>query len=219
MKTKTIIPFALAIKSLLHKEENFSILEGFLSELLSSDIKIKSLFEDKSNKQQINESSSNLAILALLLATQEEVVIKLQIHYNLDFLSRMLYEVSSITNSLKEENVGKNLRVILVNIVYSNLDFGKDYIYHATTRFKGIHRETELRLSEHEKRCYASLVEHAVSPFSEYYILKASGFDLVVQNTLDEWIYYLKESEIKPEFKAKGIQEAREKLTILAYQE
>ena len=51
--------------------------------------------------------------------------------------------------------------------------------------------------------------------FPEYYILKVSGFDLTVKDTLDEWIYTLKELEVKPEFKAQGIREALQKLALL----
>ena len=39
-----------------------------------------------------------------------------------------------------------------------------------------------------------------------------NSFDDVARNTLDEWIYFLKNSEIKNEFKARGLQEAKEKM-------
>ncbi|MCX6957175.1 MAG: hypothetical protein NT164_01340, partial [Verrucomicrobiae bacterium] len=38
---------------------------------------------------------------------------------------------------------------------------------------------------------------------------------LKIKDTLDEWIYALQQSEVRPEFKAQGIQEAAEQLNIL----
>ena len=48
--------------------------------------------------------------------------------------------------------------------------------------------------------------------FPKYYLLKINNFDDNAKDTLDEWIYFLKNSEIKSEFKAKGLDEARKKL-------
>jgi flagellar biosynthesis/type III secretory pathway protein FliH len=43
-------------------------------------------------------------------------------------------------------------------------------------------------------------------------VLKVNNFDDVAKDTLDEWIYFLKNSEVKEDFRAKGLKEAREKL-------
>ena len=44
--------------------------------------------------------------------------------------------------------------------------------------------------------------------YPEYYIIKVNNFNDVAKSTLDEWIYLLKNSAIKSNFKAKGIQKA-----------
>ena len=90
-----------------------------------------------------------------------------------------------------------------------------DYIYHGTNQFTGIHKKDQLQLTDNEKKHYPSHVDHVAHIFPEYYILKVSGFDLTVKDTLDEWIYTLKESEVKPEFNAQGIREAGQKLALL----
>ncbi len=38
---------------------------------------------------------------------------------------------------------------------------------------------------------------------------------MILLNTLDEWIYFLKNEEIKTDFKAKGLNEAKEVLDVL----
>ncbi|TAD94761.1 MAG: hypothetical protein EAZ97_16380, partial [Bacteroidetes bacterium] len=50
--------------------------------------------------------------------------------------------------------------------------------------------------------------------FPKYYILKVNNFNNVAKDTLDEWIYFLKNSEIPKDCKAKGLKEASEKLRI-----
>ncbi len=40
-------------------------------------------------------------------------------------------------------------------------------------------------------------------------------FDDVTRNAIDEWIYFFKNEEIKDEFKARGIQEAKKELDIM----
>lgn len=42
--------------------------------------------------------------------------------------------------------------------------------------------------------------------------MKVNNFNDVTRDSLDEWIYFLKNSEVKNEFSAKGLREAREKL-------
>ena len=50
--------------------------------------------------------------------------------------------------------------------------------------------------------------------YPEYYIIKVNRFNDVAKDTLDEWIYYLKNNRINDEFTAKGLNKARE---ILAF--
>ena len=40
-------------------------------------------------------------------------------------------------------------------------------------------------------------------------------FNDVVKDSLDEWIYFFKNGEIKKEFKAKGLEKANEELDVM----
>ena len=215
-ETKKLVQFDWAIKTLLRQKANFPILAGFLSELLDTNVTIDSLLESESNKSHSKDKSNRVDVLAQL-GNGEKVIIEVQCERQWDFLSRMLYGVSKVVvEHLKEgDPYGEIPRVISVNIVYFDLGHGEDYIYHGTTQFHGIHKQDTLQLSEKEKAHYPLHIENLSSIFPEYYVLKVSGFDLKIRNTLDEWVYALKEAEVKPEFKAKGIKEAGEKLTLL----
>lgn len=50
--------------------------------------------------------------------------------------------------------------------------------------------------------------------YPEIYLIKVNQFDDLAKDSLDEWIYFFKNSEIKEEFSAKGLKEAEEKLKI-----
>jgi len=47
MKTKKLIQFDWAIKTLLRRKANFPILEGFLSELLRTNVTIEQILESE----------------------------------------------------------------------------------------------------------------------------------------------------------------------------
>ncbi len=51
--------------------------------------------------------------------------------------------------------------------------------------------------------------------FPEYYLIKVKKFSDKIQEEFDEWVYMLKHSQVKPEFKSKNIQVASEKLRVM----
>ena len=55
--------------------------------------------------------------------------------------------------------------------------------------------------------------------FPEYYIIKVNDFNDIAKNCLDEWIYFLKNSEVKDEFNAQGLKEAGTILDIMRLNE
>lgn len=218
--SRQLIRFDWAIKTILRNKVNFPILEGFLSELLHTKVVIQTLLESESNKESDDDKSNRVDVLAQL-ASGEKVIIEVQCVHQWDFLSRMLYGVSKVVVEYlkKGDPYGNIPRVISVNIVYFDLGHGKDYIYHGTTEFKGIHQQDTLLLAKKEKEHYPDHIDEVANIFPEYYVLKVDQFDLKIKDTLDEWMYTLKESEIKSTFAAQGIQEAGRELDILRLSE
>jgi predicted transposase/invertase (TIGR01784 family) len=104
-------------------------------------------------------------------------------------------------------------KVISINIVYFDLGQGKDYIYKGTTNFQGLHEKDTLQLSNRQKKTFVK--QNIADIFPEYYIIKVNQFNDVANDTLDEWIYFLKNNEVKDEFRAKGLAEAKEVLDIM----
>jgi predicted transposase/invertase (TIGR01784 family) len=76
-----------------------------------------------------------------------------------------------------------------------------------------MHNHDRLDLNEKQKLLFQK--EHVHQIYPEYYLIKVNQFNDVAKNTLDEWIYFLKNEEIKDDFHAKGLLEAKEKLDSL----
>jgi hypothetical protein len=51
--------------------------------------------------------------------------------------------------------------------------------------------------------------------FPEYYLIRLIILMMLAKDSLDEWIYFLKNEEIKDSFKAKGLAKAKEVLDYL----
>ena len=206
-----LVRFDWAMKKLLRSKANFTILEGFLSELLKRQVKILKLLESESNKEERDDKQNRVDILAEL-ESKEIVLIEVQVNTEYDYFHRMLYGTSKvITQHLKEgEAYGQIKKVYSVNILYFDLGHGKDYIYHGTTRFIGMHEHDELDLNQKQRELYQKEFIHHIYP--EYYLLKVNQFNDVAKNTLDEWMYFLKNEEIKAGFKAQGLSAAKKRL-------
>ena len=145
--------------------------------------------------------------------TQNELVlVEIQNDPEKDYFQRMIYGVSKlVTEYIKEgEPYGTIKKIFSINIVYFELGQGKDYIYEYKGEFVGMHSGKVLLPTPSQKKTYN--IEKVSDIFPKYYLLKINNFDDNAKDTLDEWIYFLKNSEIKTEFKAKGLDEAREKL-------
>jgi len=207
------IRFDWAIKKLLRNKANYVILAGFLSELLNQDITIKTLLESESNQQTQEDKSNRVDILAET-ANSELILIEVQNNSQLDYFHRMLYGVSQLVTEYLEQGqeYGQIRKIYSVNIVYFNLGKGDDYIYRLKSEFIGVNTEDTLKLSPAQEKKFN--LEKVADIFPEYYLLKVRNFKGSAETTLQEWIYFLRNSEIKDEFAAKGMVEAKETLRV-----
>jgi len=211
---KKLIRFDWAMKKMLRHKANFDILEGFLSELLSNEVRIKQILDSESNKETEDDKFNRVDIL-VENEKGELVIIEVQNTQEYDYFHRMLFGASkAITEHIKEGSAYAQVKkVISVTIAYFDLGQGKDYVYHGTTVFKDIHKGDILGLSDKQVEVYGKNNVREIYP--EYYIIKTGKFRNRVNDKLDEWIYFLKNAEIKPSFSAKGLKEANEKLDAM----
>jgi predicted transposase/invertase (TIGR01784 family) len=207
------IRFDWAAKKILRDKKNFDILEGFLSELLKEDIKIEGLLESEANQEEEGDKFNRVDLYAEN-SKGEHIIIEVQNTRELDYLMRMLFGTAkAITDYLPVVAPYSDIKkVIAISIIYFGLGKGDDYIYVGQTTFRGLHSKKELVLTKAQQELLKKpTIQQA---FPEYYLIQTTRFKDVINEPLDEWIYFFKNNEVKDGFNAKGMEAVREKLAV-----
>ena len=203
------IRFDWLLRYLLRDRQNYQIIDGFLSELLGQSVEIKAIldsgFQGKSNHVNllVNNPHNELFITQLRYETE------------LDYFDRILYGASKlITQYTSQGKPYSHVRkVISISIVYFDLRYGEDYLYHGMMHFQGFHRQDTLLLTERQQRTYQCQQVSDIYP--HYNLIKIEKFQNQIKTPLDEWIYFLKNGNIRENFTARGLKEAKARLAII----
>ena len=218
MCNRTLVSFDWALKNILRDKANFDVLEGLLTALLQQEIKVISLLESEGNQQSESDKFNRIDIV---VEDENKQIMAIEIQNNREthYLERLLYGTSKIiVDHVKiGERYEKVRKVISISILYFLLGEGEDdYIYHGKTEFYGLHTRKKLELHHRKQDAITGkIITEKKNIFPEYYLIEVERFQDIISNDIDEWIYFLKNSEIKPNFKAKNIQQAKEKLDLL----
>jgi len=218
-KSKNYIRFDWAIKRLLRDKADFGAVNGLLSCIFEKQISIINVLESEGNQESENSKFNRVDVL-VEDETGEKIIIEIQNNYQVDYYHRMLFGVSKVvTDFLKKgDNYDKIKKIFSVSIVYFELGQGTDYVYFGCTEFVGKHDKDKLELSKAQKRRYG--VEKVGDIFPEYCLLRVENFDeenvvkTEEKDFLDQWMYYLKTTDIPDDFDAHGLDEIREKQRV-----
>ena len=220
-----LIRFDWAIKTILRDKANFDILEGFLSALLKTDITVQEILESESN-QETEKRKFNRVDLLVKDADDSRYIIEVQAETESDYMERLLFGTcKTVVENLKLGEPYRNIKkVISISIMYFNLGSGQDYLYHGKTEFKGMHTGEILEVKQKKvildsNNSIVRIVEGGVGLYPEYYLIEVERFGNTVKEAIDEWIYFLKNEEIKDEFNSRNIHNAKEKLNLLRMDE
>ncbi|HRK82969.1 MAG TPA: Rpn family recombination-promoting nuclease/putative transposase [Saprospiraceae bacterium] len=209
--SRPLVSFDWAIKRLLRQKANYDVLEGFLTVLLRRQITIINIPESQGNK---DDATDKVNAVDILCESEDKELILIELQYNSEssYFHRMLFGVSkTITDHMYEGFEYEKVRkVYSINIVYFDLGQGSDYVYHGTTEFRGIHTHDVLRVNARQREVFDVTAPYELFP--EYYIIKVNSFDDVAKDTLDEWIYYLKNNRLPDHFTAPGLEKAEKVL-------
>ncbi|MEM9888293.1 MAG: Rpn family recombination-promoting nuclease/putative transposase [Bacteroidota bacterium] len=219
-ESKQLIRFDWAIKYILRDRANFDVLEGFLGALLEEDdLQILELIGEEGGQEKENEKFNRVDLL-VKDSQDRRIIIEVQTTRETDYLERLLFGTcKSIIEHIGSGQRYKNIyKVISVSVLFFNLGRGDDYLYHGTTQFLGmndgkpliIKRKEEIALNGEKSYRF---VEKNIFP--EYYLIRVEKYSNIVQRRIDEWIYMIKNNEIKEGSSAKNIDKAAEKLALL----
>ena len=212
------IRFDWAVKRMLRDKANFAVLEGLVTVLIGTPIKILEILESEGNQENATDKFNRVDIKAKT-EQGEIIIVEVQLTRQLYYLQRMLYGVSkAITEHIEiGDKYDKVKKVYSINILYFDLGQGDDYLYHGKTVFKGVHTGDLLKVNTREQDEIKMKVPEDVFP--EYFIIRINNFNDVATTPIEEWIDYLKNGRIKEDTVTPGLQEARKKLQYISMNE
>jgi len=210
---RELVSFDFAVKYLLRGKRDFVVLNGFLSELLGKKVEVKSI-EDVENIKDDKDDKTNRVDLKALINGGEVVVFEIQFLQEWDFFGKALFGVcSAIKDQVEAGDVYNIKKVYSVNIAYFNLKAKKEYLFSGKLNgFQGVHYKDEV-IPFAQSRSQKSKKQFEIHP--EYYLILPRMFDEKLRGRFDEWVYILKNSKARADFKAAGIKEAKTKLDYL----
>lgn len=216
---KKLISFDFAIKYLLKDKGNYDIIEGFLSALLTEQgykpVKILALMDTESNKEEFSQKKS-LADLVVEDEDRNRYIIEIERQEVTNFVHKSCFNTSRlIADQLPMgEDYLAIKKVFHISLLYFRV--GKGTIYHGKTIVREV--ETQERLSIHiEDRQHRTY--DATEIFPEYIFISVPHFNDEIKKELDEWLYVIKNSDVKPEFKSPYMKKVAEKLSLLRMDE
>jgi predicted transposase/invertase (TIGR01784 family) len=216
-----LIRFDWAMKSILRNKDNFDVLEGFLSALLNdNDIRILNILESEGNQATADQKFNRVDLL-IEDCHHRKIIVEIQNSREADYLERLLYGVSKvIVDNLQLGHDFRNVsKVISISVLYFNLGIGDDYLYSGTTEFKGMNTGNPLLVRKRIEFLDVDMKKHYCFEekqiFPEYYLIQVERYPDEIKKAIDEWIYMIKNDEVKDGSTSRNIDRAKEKLSEL----
>jgi predicted transposase/invertase (TIGR01784 family) len=214
---KPLISFDYAIKYLLKDKGDYEIVEGFISALLTSEgykpIKIRALLDGESNKESKHLKRS----IADVIVEDEQgnnYIVEIDRAYTDLFLQKAVFN----TSRLIVDNLGANQdylqikKVFHINLLYFPFENTKAPLHHGKVIFHEIDNKhpIDIHLVDRGMKMF-----DAHNIFPEYFLISIPLFNDVIREEIDEWLYLMKHSEVKDDFKSPYMKKAAERLSIL----
>jgi len=224
MAIKKLVRFDWAMKYILRNKANFDVLEAFISNLLKETIVIENILESESNREAENRKF-NRVDLKCKDSQGKQIIIEIQNQREADYLQRLLWGTSRAVVEGLELGKGYNevVKVISISIMYHTMRVDEkentDFIYYGTTELIGMHTKKPLILHESKAKHKETTAVTSKNIFPEYYMIYVEKFEDMINDDIDEWVYFFKHGAIREDFKSPGILLAAKKLDYLMMSE
>ena len=214
---KPLISFDYGIKYLLKDKGDYEIVEGFISALLVSEgykpIKIKALLESESNKESKHLKRS----IADVIVEDEQgnnYIVEIDRSYTDLFLHKAIFNTSRliIDHLGANQDYLKIKKVFHINLLYFSFENTKSPLHHGKVIFHEIDNKHSVDIHLVDRGMHVFDVHNI---FPEYFIISIPLFDDVIKAEIDEWLYLMKHSEVKEDFKSPYMKKVAERLSIL----
>ena len=218
MTDRRIISFDYAIKYLLRDKADYDIVEGFISALLNAynlpSVKINALLESESNKEH-DLAKRSLADLIVEDQDKNKYIVEIERSRSENFMEKSCFNTSrmvvdSISKGVEYNDIKK---IFHITILY----FTPSYMNKPTAHGKVVFHEEDTEHPMHIRIIDKGngAMYDAGNVFPEYFIISVPLFEGKIRKDLDEWLYVMKESEIRSDFKSPYMKKVAEKLGVL----
>jgi predicted transposase/invertase (TIGR01784 family) len=216
MSDKPLISFDYAIKYLLRNKSDYDIVEGFISALLKAEgygpVKITGLLDAESNKEKPSLRKS-IADLIVEDESGKKYIVEVEREFTSNFVHKACFNssrliVDSITTGVDYSTIKK---VFHISLLYFKIDSIKNTLIHGKTIFKTADTKEPIEL--HLADLGGQIFDLNILP--EYFLISVPFFDNVIRQEIDEWLYVMKNSDVKEDFKSPYMKKVKERLNIL----
>jgi predicted transposase/invertase (TIGR01784 family) len=219
---KPLVSFDYAIKYLLKDKGEFGIVEGFISALLKtkgySDVKIISLLETESNKEDPKDKRS-IADLIVEDIHHNKYIIEIERNVKDSFIHKACFNTSRliVDNLAQRLDYTQIVKVFHISLLYFPIGQGAagraGTIYHGKTIIHEI--DTNERLSVHLKNHETNEVFDATDILPEYFFISVPNFNDRLIEEIDDWLYVMKHDNVPETFHSPYMSQVADKLSIL----
>jgi len=217
MSDKPLISFDYAIKYLLKSKADYDIIEGFISALFASEgykpVKINALLDSESNKEGMDLKRS-IADLVVEDEDGNKYIVEIERSFTPNFMHKACFNtarlvVDSISGNQDYTTIKKVFHISLLYFATKQLE---KPIYHGETVFHSIDTShpVDVRIANQGLVMFEN---HNVFP--EYFVISVPLFNDVIHQEIDEWLYVMKYSDTRKDFKSPYMKKVQERLSVL----
>ena len=210
-----LISFDYAIKYLLKDKGDHDIIEGFISAILKEQgykaVKIIAILDCESNKEQYSQKKS-LADLIVEDEDHKKYIVEIERQEVKNFISKACFNTSRlIVDQISSGNSYLDIKKVFhISLLYFEL--GDEPLYHGKTVVSGMNSNQKLSIQIEDK---SKNIYDATDVFPEYIFISIPSFDNRIEREIHEWLYVLKNEDVKPEFASPYMQKVSDRLSVL----
>lgn len=217
MKDRTLISFDYAIKYLLKDKQDYEIVEGFISAVLGSQgyspVKIIALLESESNKE-LPELKRSIADLIVKDREGRQYVVEIDHEQSDFFLKKACFNTCRlVVDSIREgQEYSEIEKIFHISLLYFPFIGTSAPLHHGKVIFHEVEQDKTQQLelsSAHQKH------QQIYDVFPEYFVISVPAFNDVISQELDEWLYMMKHSAVREDFKSPYMKKVAQRLNML----
>jgi predicted transposase/invertase (TIGR01784 family) len=214
---KPLISFDFAIKYLLKNKGDYDIIEGFISALFASQgyppIKINALLDTESNKEGL-EMKKSIADLVVEDGEGNKYIVEIERAYTPNFMHKACFNSSRLVvdGIYGNQDYTTIKKIFHISLLYFSTKEMQKPVYHGKTIVHEVDTKHPVDVSIANE---GLVIFNTPNVFPEYFFISVPMFDDVINSEIDEWLYVMKHSEIKQEFKSPYMAKVAERLSVI----